>query len=161
MSSGNGKEKGSTAVEERKHHRLLGWPEDFERYFDRRLRDWPLRFWRGPAEPGAWAPDVDIFEKDAKLVVRMDIPGMTPEDINVSVEGDVLTIKGHREEEKEVREGDYYCSERATGDFLRTVRLPEGVAAGQVEAHYENGVLEVSVPKPAATPNTAVKVPVK
>jgi HSP20 family protein len=106
-------------------------------------------------------PDVDVFEKDGNVVVRTDLPGLRPEDIDVSVEGDVLTIKGHREEEKEVKEEDYYCSERATGDFVRTVRLPEGVTADKVEAHYENGVLEVTVPKPAASVTAAVKVPVK
>jgi HSP20 family protein len=159
MTSGNG--KGTTAVEERKPRRLLGWPEEFERYFDRRMREWPLRFWRRPVEAEAWIPDVDVLEKDGKVVVRTDLPGMTPADIDVSVEGDVLTIKGHREEEKEVKEEDYYRSERATGEFLRTVRLPEGTAADQVEAHYENGVLEVTVPKPAPTGTAAVKVPVK
>jgi len=159
MTSGNG--KGSTAVEERRPRRLLSWPEDFERYFDRRMREWPLRFWRRPQETGAWIPDLDVFEKDGKVIVRTDLPGMRPEDIDVTMEGDVLTIKGHRAEEKEVKETDYYCSERATGEFLRTVRLPEGVAGDKIEAHYENGVLEVTVPKPAATGSAAVKVPVK
>ena len=159
MTSGNG--KGSVAVEERKPRRLLGWPEEFERYFDRRMREWPLRFWRRPVEAGAWMPDVDVFEKEGKLIVRTDLPGMRPENIDVSVQGDVLTIKGHREEEKEVKEENYFCTERATGEFLRTVRLPEGAAADQVEAHYENGVLEVTIPKPAAIGTAATKVPVK
>ena len=106
-------------------------------------------------------PDVDVFERSGKLVVRTDLPGMRREDIDVSVEGDLLTIKGHREEEKEVKEEDYFCSERATGEFTRTVRLPEGVSADHVEAQYENGVLEVKLPKPVATATAAVKVPVK
>jgi HSP20 family protein len=159
MTSGNG--KGTVAVEQRKPRRLLGWPEDFERYFDQRLGEWPFRFWRRPAEAEAWMPDVDVFEKNGKVVIRTDLPGMRPEDIDVSVEGDLLTIKGHREEEKEVKEEDYYCSERATGDFLRTVRLPEGAAPDKVDAHYENGVLEVTIPKPVAKGEAAVKVPVK
>ena len=159
MTTGNN--KGTTAVEERRPRRLLGWPEEFERHFDRRMREWPLRFWRQPAAEQAWMPDVDVFEKNGKLIVRTDLPGMRQEDIDVSVEGDVLTIKGHREEEKEVKEEDYYCSERATGDFLRTVRLPEGAVADKVEAHYENGVLEVTIPRPAAIGTAAVKVPVK
>jgi len=153
--------KGTTSVQVRKPRRLLAWPEDFERYFDRHMREFPLRLWRRPAEAEAWMPDVDVFEKDGKLIVRTDLPGMRSEDIDVSVEGDTLTIKGHREEEKEVKEEDYYCTERASGDFVRTVRLPEGAAADKVEAHYENGVLEVTIPKPATTPAAAVKVPVK
>ena len=158
MTTGNGK---GTAVAERKTHRLLGWPEEFERYFDRHMREWPLRFWRRPIEAAAWMPDVDVFEKEGKLIVRTDLPGLRSEDIDVSVEGDMLTIKGHREEEKEIKEEDYFCSERATGDFLRTVRLPEGAKADKVEAHYENGVLEVTIPKPATTGTAAMKVAVK
>lgn len=159
MTTGNG--KGTVAVEERKPRRLLGWPEEFERYFDRRMRDWPLRFWRRPLTEAAWMPDVDVFEKDGKIVVRTDLPGMRAEDIEVSVEAGMLTIKGRREEEKEVKEEDYYCSERATGEFQRTVRLPEGVTGDGVEAHYENGVLEVNVPMPAAARTEAVKIPIK
>jgi HSP20 family protein len=157
MTTGNGK---GTAIEEGRPRRLLGWPEEFERSLGRHMRQWPLRFWRLPASE-AWIPEVDVFEKEGKVVVRTDLPGMRPEDIDVSIEGDVLTIKGHREEEKEIKEENYYCSERATGEFLRSVSLPEGTAADQVEAHYENGVLEVTVPKPAATSTAAVKVQVK
>ena len=149
--------KASVAVEERKPRRLLGWSEEFDKLFGRRM--WPLRYWRFPES--VWAPDLDVFEKDGKFVVRTDIPGMRPEDIKVSVEGDVLTIKGHREEEKEVDEGSYHMSERASGDFFRTVRLPEGTKTDKFEAHYENGVLEVTVPLPAGEGKTPTVIPVK
>ena len=156
-----GKSNGAVAVQERRHGRLLAWPEELERYFDRRFREWPLRFWRRPEAAGAWLPDMDVFEKDGKLVVRTDLPGMTAENIDVSIEGDVLTIKGKREEEKEIKEADYFCSERASGEFFRTIRLPEGVSADAFEAHYDNGVLEVTVPRPAKAETKTVKVPVK
>jgi HSP20 family protein len=155
------KGNGSVTVQERRPARLLAWPEELERYFDRRFGQWPFRFWRRPEGRGGWLPEMDVFEKDGKLVVRTDLPGMTADDIEVSVEGDVLTIKGHREEEKEVKEEDYYCSERATGDFFRTVRLPEGVTPDAFEAHYENGILEVTVPRPQKAEAKSVKVPVK
>jgi len=150
------KEKGSVAVRERPR-RLLAWPEEFERYFDRRMRDWPFRIWRRSA---GWLPDLDVFDADGKFVVRADLPGLRSEDIDVTVEGDLLTIKGHREEAREVKEEDYYCSERASGDFVRTVRLPDGAAADGIEARYENGVLELTVPKPAVE-SKPVKVQVK
>jgi HSP20 family protein len=102
-----------------------------------------------------------MIHKDDTLVIRADVPGMKPEDLAVTVEDDVLTIRGHREEEKEVKEEDYYCAERATGEFVRKVRLPEGVTADQVEAHRENGVLEVTIPAPKAAESKAVKIPVK
>jgi HSP20 family protein len=152
------KGNGAVAVRQKRPTRLLTWPEEVERYFDAQWKRWPLRLWR---RPGTWLPEMDVFEKEGKLIVRTDIPGMTPENIEVTVEGDVLTIKGHREEEKEVKEEDYYCSERATGEFFRSIRLPDGVTGEGVEARYDNGVLEVTVPKPAAAKAQSVKVPVK
>lgn len=149
--------KSSAAVEERRPKRLLGWPEEFERLFGRRT--WPWFYQRSPAP--SWTPEVDMFEKDGKLVVRTDIPGMRPEDISVTLEGDVLTIKGHREEEKEVKEEAFYCSERASGDFFRSVRVPEGTKAEEFAAHYEHGVLEVTVPLPSGKDKTATTIPVK
>jgi len=154
-------DKSNLSVQERRPRRLLAWPEEFERYFDRRMHDWPLRFWRRPEATEGWLPDIDVFEKDGKIVVRTDLPGMTAENIDVSVEGDVLTIKGRREEEKEVKEQNYFCSERASGEFFRTIRLPEGVSAHGFEARYENGVLEVTVPKPTKGETKSVKVEVK
>lgn len=156
-----GKSNGSTAMQKRRPSHLLGWPEELERYFDRRFGEWPLRFWRRPEAVQAWLPDIDVFEKEGNVVIRMDLPGMTAENIDVSVEGDVLTVRGHREEEREVKEEDYYRSERASGDFFRTIRLPEGVAPDALDARCENGVLEVTVPKPASPETKSVKVHVK
>jgi HSP20 family protein len=155
-----GRSNGSVTVQEKRPTRLLAWPEEIERYFDTRFRR-PFAFWRRPDATGAWMPDMDVFEKDGKVVVRTDLPGMTAENIDVSVEGDVLTIKGSREEKKEFREENFYCSERATGEFYRTVRLPDGVTGEGVEAHYENGVLEVTVPKPTAAETKTVKIEVQ
>lgn len=155
------KSNGSVTVQERRPSRLLAWPEELERYFDRRFGQSPIRFWRRPETSEAWLPDMDVFEKDGKLVIRTDLPGMTSQNIDVNIEADVLTIKGKREEQKEVKEGDYYCSERATGEFYRTIRLPEGVSADAFEAHYDSGVLEVTVPKPTKAEAKSVKVEVK
>lgn len=137
------------------------WPEEMPGHLHRRMRGLglrPLREWMRETEE--WLPDIDMFRKDDTLVIRADVPGIKPEDIDITVEDDILTIKGHREEQKEVKEEDYYCSERATGEFVRTVRLPEGVTADQIEAHRENGVLEVKIPAPKAAEQKAVKIPV-
>ncbi len=134
------------------------WPKEINR-LDRRLR-WlglrPLSGWLRETEE--WLPDIDMFRRDGNVVIRADVPGIKPEDLEVTVEGDLLTIKGHREE-KEVKEEDYYCSERKA-EFRRIVRLPEGVTADQIEAHRENGVLEVTIPAPKAAESKAVKIPV-
>lgn len=159
----NGKTgKDAIAVQERRPRRALARP--FEPYFDRIARGFTpraLRLWPRLWASEEWLPEVDVFERNGKIVVRADLPGMKREDIQVTVEGDLLTIKGHREEEKEVKEEHYYCSERSTGEFSRTMRLPEGVGVEGVEAKYEDGVLEVTVPRPAAPKLEAKNVTVK
>ena len=157
----NGQREAIT-VQEKRPRRLPAWPEDMERYFDRRMRDfaWPFRRFRRPIME-AWLPDIDVFEREGKIVVRADLPGMRAEDVEVSVEGDLITITGKREEEKEVKEENYYCSERAFGEFSRTVRLPEGSTAEEIEATCSEGVLEVMIPKPSAPEAKSVKVLVK
>jgi len=106
-----------------------------------------------------------LFEQRVKQFghlgrVRVSAAGRFGHDV-VTVEGDLLTIKGRREEEKEVKEENYYCSERAFGEFSRTVRLPEGAATDAIEATCSNGILEVAIPKPASPEVKSVKVQVK
>jgi HSP20 family protein len=157
----NGQEsKGGVVVQEKRPQRTLAWP--FDPYFDRLWRGFAPRaiLWPKPATQ-EWLPDIDVFEREGKIVIRADLPGMKREEIQVAVEADMLTIRGRREEAKEVKEEDYYCSERSTGEFSRTMRLPEGVGVEAIEATYDNGVLEVTVPRPAAQGKKAVKVPIK
>ena len=94
-----------------------------------------------------WAPAIEVFEKEDKFVVKAEIPGMKEEDIDISVVGDTLTIKGERKAESEVKEDDYYCCERSYGSFSRSIAVPSNVDAKKIEASYEDGVLEVSLPK--------------
>jgi len=103
--------------------------------------------WRLPVEEIGWMPAVDVLEKDDKFVVKAELPGMKEEDINVSVVGDTLTIKGEKKTETEVKEEDYYRCERAYGSFYRSIPLPSTVDSAKIEASYEDGVLEVTLPK--------------
>ncbi len=145
----------------REHKRPLGlWPDELDRFFDRAMRGFRprRRFLRGfPAlwREEAWMPDMDVFDREGKTVMRLDLPGIRREDIEVEVQGDTLVIRGHREEEKEVKEEHYYCAERATGEFSRAITLPEGVLAESIDATYQDGILEVVIPKPAATETPA------
>ncbi len=148
--------RGSLVVRERGPRGPLAWPEDVERFLERAMRGlgpWPLwrpwRFRRWVRPALEWEPDVDVFEREGKIVVRADLPGVKREDVEVTVEGDMLVIHGRREEEKEIKEEDYYRCERATGEFSRGISLPEGVDPDSIEAAFEDGVLEVAVPKPA------------
>jgi HSP20 family protein len=123
--------------------------DEMERRFDD-LFSWPPlpAVWRRmPTMEMAWAPAIDVFEKEDKFVVKAEIPGMKEEDINISVVGNTLTIKGERKAESEVKEDDYYCCERSYGSFSRSLAVPSNVDAKKIEANYEDGVLEISLPK--------------
>jgi HSP20 family protein len=155
---------GNVAIQVQRRPAL--WPDEFETLFGRAARGlFPRRHllagFPALAREVAWLPDMDVFDRDGKTVVRVDLPGMKREDIQVTVEGDLLTVHGHRAEEKEVKEEHYYCAERATGEFTRTITLPEGVASDAIEATYQDGTLEVVVPKPAAKQPAPTKVAVK
>jgi HSP20 family protein len=95
-----------------------------------------------------WIPAMDLVEGEDEFVLRADLPGLTEDDVEIEIKDSVLTISGERKAE-EKREGEgYYRVERAFGSFSRSLTLPEGVAADQVTASFDNGVLEVRVPKP-------------
>ncbi len=147
--------------------RLPVWPNEMDRFFDRMLRafvPWPRHYsWR--RQPflcsDDWLPSIDVMDGDEKIVVRADLPGLKREDIDVVVENDMLIIRGHRQEEKEIDEKYYRQSERMTGDFYRSIKLPEGVDADSIEATYTDGVLEVTIPLPATPEPKKLKVEVK
>lgn len=139
------------------------WPADVEEFFGHAMR--PRFGWRFPRRglwgEEAWFPEVDVFERKGNIVVRADLPGVAREDIDVSLEGDMLVIRGHREEEKEVKEEDYYSCERASGAFSRAIRVPEGTDADAIEATFQSGVLEVTVPRPRAPETKGKTINVK
>ncbi len=123
--------------------------EEMERRFDDVLgRQLSPAVWRRvPRTDDGWAPAMDVYEKEDKFVVKAELPGMKEEDIDISVVGDTLVIKGERKSEHEVKDDDYYCCERSYGQFSRSIAMPSNVDAQKVEANYEDGVLEVTLPK--------------
>jgi HSP20 family protein len=137
--------------------------EEMERRFDDML-SWPLlpAVWRRiPTMEMGWAPAIDVFEKEDKFVVKAELPGMKEEDIAISVVGDTLTIKGERKAESEVEEDDYYYCERSYGSFSRSIAIPSNVDAQKIEANYEDGVLEVSLPKTSKVKPKKISVSAK
>jgi len=90
---------------------------------------------------------LDVLEKDEDVTVRASIPGVDPEAIDISITGDILSIKGETREEKEQARGNYHLRERRYGAFQRAIRLPERVDADAAEAEFENGVLTLTLPK--------------
>ena len=101
-------------------------------------------------ETGAWAAPLDIVRRDEDTVIRASMPGVKPEDIQVSIEDNVLTIKGSTATEHQESEGAYLMRERRSGSFHRALRLPESVDPDKVEPRYSNGVLTITIPKAEA-----------
>lgn len=94
-----------------------------------------------------FTPAVDISENKDAVIVKADLPGMEEKDIDVSIAGDVLTIKGERKEETEDKQEDYYRRERVYGSFTRQIALPKHIKREDVKAKFKNGVLTVTLPK--------------
>ncbi len=92
-----------------------------------------------------WAPAVDVLQRDGDLIVRAELPGVRPEDVDITLQNRVLTISGQRREEHEEERGGYHVRERRHGSFSRSMTVPEGVDEDSIRARYENGVLEVSI----------------
>lgn len=99
------------------------------------------------AERQSWTPSVDVIETDDLIVLKAELAGMDPADIHIEVQDNVLTVSGERRFQEEVREDKYYRIERRYGSFSRSIALPQAIDEGNIEAKYEDGVLEVSVPK--------------
>lgn len=98
-----------------------------------------------------WRPVCDVKENDKDIVVHAELPGVKKEDIQVELHNGFLTISGERNEEKKEQGERYHRVERSYGKFARSVAVPEGVSEEQIKARYENGVLEVTMPKPQPT----------
>jgi len=100
-------------------------------------------------EGSMWLPQVESFERDGKLVVRADLPGLKKDDINVEITDDAIKIRGERRQEEEENEKGYYRSERSYGSFYREIPLPSGANAEDADATFRNGVLEITISAPA------------
>ena len=94
-----------------------------------------------------WVPSVDVSETADKLTVTAEIPGIDIKDIDISISGDLLTIKGEKKSEREEKEENFHLVERSYGSFARTIRLPVSVETDKIEATYKNGVLTITCSK--------------
>jgi HSP20 family protein len=109
---------------------------------------WPIAFNKPLAGDIPFKPAIDVFERDGRLVTKIDLPGMKKEDIKVEATEGYLEISGERKSEVEEKKEAFYRCEREYGSFYRAVPLPEGVNLADVQATFDEGVLEVSVPIP-------------
>lgn len=144
------------------------WLEPFQEFEDLRSEmnrafdfDFPRPLSRARKGETFWAPAVDIADEKDHIIVKADIPGMTKDQIEVSVHNDVLTIKGEKRQEKETKEKDYVRTERFYGSFHRSFSLPTQVDSQNVKATYKDGVLEIVLPKKEGARPKQIKVDIK
>jgi HSP20 family protein len=108
-----------------------------------------------------WQPAMDVSETESELVVNVEIPGMDPEDIDVSLSEGTLLIKGEKKPEAEEKEADYHLIERNYGTFIRSIPLPAGVQRDKISASYKNGILTIVLPKSEGAQKKEIKVKVE
>ena len=126
--------------------------------------DFPFSRW--PERPSgflgnSWHPAIDVYDEKDNLVVKADVPGLTKDDIEVTIEGNILTIKGEKKLEEKTKEKDFVREERFYGAFHRAIPLPTGVDADKIKASYKNGVLELTLPKKEEAKPKQISVEVK
>ena len=106
-------------------------------------------FWEGqtPMGPVDWAPAVDIVESDSDILIKAELPGVEAKDVSISLDNNVLSLRGERHSEKEINRENYHRMERATGSFSRSFALPASIDADRVTADFRNGLLTITLPK--------------
>jgi HSP20 family protein len=132
----------------------VGLKTEMERLLDRFFES-P---WAEAPALGDWSPALDMTEGKEAITVKAELPGVEPREIAVSLEGDLLTIKGEKEAKKEDKDERRHRVERSWGSFMRSVRLPAAVDAGKVSATFKNGIVTITLPKTAGAKGTTIPV---
>jgi HSP20 family protein len=135
---------------------LLSTQRDFQREFERLFR--PFFGEGGDLSTRTWAPPVDIYENGDSLVLKADLPGVDPKDVEIKVEDGMLYLQGERKFEKEVKEESYHRVERSYGAFSRSFSLPNSIDAEKVSAEYKDGQLILTLPKREEAKPKTIKV---
>ena len=143
------------------HDPFLAFRREVDRMFDDIFSGFGRRAVGSPFGPWSTAtPSMDLTDNEKEIVVTAEMPGLDEKDFEVTVSGDLLTLKGEKKDENEHRNGDAYYMERRFGSFSRSVRLPFEVKDEKVDARYEKGVLTIRVPKPADLQRQARRIDV-
>jgi HSP20 family protein len=132
------------------------------RFWNQPFGAWPMpRFFQRVPVSARWMPRLDIYEKDNQLVIEAELPGIRKEDVQVEVQGADLVIRGESRQQREVKDEDYYRTERSYGSFHRRLPLPFDVDPAQIQASMSDGVLAIRIPKPAESRTEARRIQVK
>jgi HSP20 family protein len=132
-----------------------------QREFDRLFKEaFSPMFGEGELSTRTWAPPVDIYENENNIVLKADLPGVDPKDVEVRVEDSTLYLKGERKFEKETKEENYHRVERSYGSFARSFSLPNSINAEKVKAEYKDGLLTLTLPKREEAKPKTIKIDV-
>jgi HSP20 family protein len=135
---------------------LFDWHRDIDELFNRFFK---MPLMEGGATAKTWFPPAEGYAKDDRYIVRIDVPGVDPKDVEISVINNQLTIRGERKRAENREDLKYHYGELFYGSFQRTLTLPQAIDADKINARHENGVLEVSFPLPGSL--VVKKIPVK
>jgi len=134
-------------------------PHDMDRLFDRFFgQDW---FMEPLPRMGEWRPVIDVAETNGAVIIKAELPGLSADDISVSLTGDLLTIKGEKKEEKEEKSKNFFHMERSYGSFKRSIKLPVAVKNDETQAAFKDGVLSIELPKSAQSETTPINIDIK
>lgn len=163
--TGNGQRRSELARREGRWDPLALFDElqqEMARFWGQPLGSWPMpRLSQRSGMPARWGPRMDVYEKDNQLVIEAELPGIKKEDVQVELDANDLIIHGESRQEQEVREENYYRTERSFGSFYRRLPLPFEVNPDQIQANINNGVLDIRIPKPTGTKSEARRIQVK
>jgi len=129
--------------------------DSFFRGFDPAPRGFSGRF------SEAFSPSIDVKENDKEFIIKAELPGVEEKDIDVTVTGDSVTIRGEKKEEKEDKDKNYYYMERSYGSFCRVIPLQTEIESGKAEARFKNGILDIKIPKSQSAKAKGTKVSIK
>ena len=138
---------------------IMQFREEIDRLFEDFFSPWPVR--RRRRQEVTWLPDVDVYEDENNVIVEADLPGLKGDEVDISITGNTLTIKGEKKQEKEEKGRNYYIVERSYGSFARSIELPAEVEPDKAKATMRNGVLKVTIPKAPEAKPKQIKVEVK
>ena len=146
----------------------MGWeitpwrPFEFDRIRREMDRLWDSFLEGSPmSRAGEWVPSIDVSETKSDLVIKAELPGMDPKDIDISMNNGFLTIIGEKKHEREEKDENYHLVERSYGSFTRSVRLPKEVQSDKITASFKNGVLRVTLPKSEEAKKKEIKIKVE
>lgn len=138
--------------------------DEFDQWLDEIRRNWMQPFFSGRNWPEAGSvffgrmPRVDVIDRDDEYCVRAELPGVSKDDIEVTLQENTLTLRASAQKEEKEEKGQYFRRETSRGEFQRTIRLPGGVETDKAKASFKEGVLELNVPKAAGSQRQTVKV---